>query len=331
MQSLYKLKDIRFGYDDSVVLDIDDLEIEKGSTTALVGPNGSGKTTLLNLLAFLYPPTRGELQFLNQPVSRNLNQYYRRKVGFVHQNPYLLRGTVLHNLEIGLKFHGISCDKRTKKIREVMGTLGIENMAQRPVCSLSGGEAQKVAIGRALVLDPEVLLFDEPFTHLDRRFVEELERLIISFRNDNKRTIVFSTHNQLQAQLLADEIYTLVNGNVHASSHSNLFDGSIDTSLSVFDTGNICIRIPEKNTTGNHLSIEPSQIVLSRHALDSSMRNIFQGRIIAMQEQGSQIRITVEAGERFQVLITQMAFTELALNMGETVWISFKSSSLQVF
>ena len=90
----------------------------------------------------------------------------------------------------------------------------IDILADRSVKSLSGGESQKVAIGRALVLDPEVILFDEPFTHLDRDFVEEFEGLIKLLRDEQSKTIIFTTHNQPQAQALSDQIFILANGDL---------------------------------------------------------------------------------------------------------------------
>jgi len=331
MQSAYILKDVRSGYDGNIVLDINELLIEKGSITALVGPNGSGKSTLFNLLAFLTIPLQGEMIFLEHSVDKNKISSYRKKVGFVQQNPYLLRGSVSHNLEIGLKFHGVPHEKRHVKVMEIMGLLGIDNLAQRSVYNLSGGEAQKVAIGRALVLDPEVLLFDEPFTYLDRYFVDELEELVINLKTDNEQTIVFSTHNQLQAQTMADKIYSLVNGKVITTPLSNLFKGEIDTGNSTFNTGNLNINILESSKIGHHLAIDPSQIVLSRHMLDSSMQNSYEGRVTGMLEENGQIRVIVESYEKFQTLITRKALANLSLNMGDTVWVSFKSSAVQLF
>jgi len=327
----YQLRDIKFCYDDSIALDIHELTVEKGGITALVGPNGAGKSTLFNLLAFLKTPTRGEITFSNQLVDGEMLRSFRRKIGFVQQNPYLLRGNVFQNLEIGLKFHGLSQNKRHQKLTEVMELLGIKNLAQRSVNTLSGGEAQKVAIGRALVLDPEVLLLDEPFTYLDRIFVDELEDLIFKLNVNRGQTVIFSTHNQLQAQVLAGKLYSLVNGKVIATSLSNLFNGEIDSSNSTFNTGNLIINIPGLTKTGHHLAIDPSQIVLSRHTLDSSMRNSFAGRITGMLEENGQIRVIVECRERFQVLITHIALTELSLNIGDTVWASFKSSAVVIF
>ncbi len=331
MQSAYLLRDVKSGYDDNIVLDINELMIEKGSIAALVGPNGAGKSTLFNLLAFLAIPLQGEMIFLEQSVDNKKISSYRRKIGFVQQNPYLLRGSVFHNLEIGLKFHGIPQAKRHVKVMEIMELLGIENLAQRSVYNLSGGERQKVAIGRVLVLDPEVLLFDELFTYLDRRFVDELEDLVTTLKTGNGQTIVFSTHNQLQAQVLADEIFSLVNGKVTTTPLSNLFNGEIDTGNSTFNTGNLNINILESSKIGHHLAIDPSQIVLSRHKLDSSMQNSFEGRITGMLEENGQIRVIVESHEKFQILITRMALTNLSFNMGDAVWVSFKSSSVQLF
>ena len=111
----------------------------------------------------------------------------------------------------------------------------------------------------------------------------------------------------------------------------NLFKGHVDKTNYLFNTGNIQIALPDINSMGTQLAIEPAQIVLSNAPLESSMRNAFEGRIVGLVEEGGQVRVTVQAGERFEVLVTRDSVALQHLGLGNKVWLSFKSSAVQVF
>lgn len=335
MTSFYQLKNISFNYGDDThsqfnLSDIN-LEIKKNHLVAIVGPNGSGKTSLLNLLSFLNLPLQGELRYNDEPLSLKNVKSLRKAVGYVQQSPYLLRGTVFENIELGLKLKHVSKVMRQKKVDEVMQLLSITHLSARAARSLSGGEAQKVAIGQVLVLDPEVLILDEPFTHLDKQSINELEQLVLALKNDLNKTVIFTTHNQIQAQCLADTIYSVINGKVFAAHLTNVFSGVFDSSSKTFRFGNIVITMPEDTDGVRQIAIDPKQIVISKEQLDSSMQNSFSGKIIGMQEEDGKIKLNVDIGEEIQAIITHKALNKLSLSMGTDVWISFKSSSIVIF
>jgi ABC-type sugar transport system ATPase subunit len=208
----YLLKNIQFSYFDKKILDIKQHAFEHGKIAALVGANGAGKSTLLGLLSLILNPELGEIEFSGAKVTENNQAILRKSVGLVQQNPYLIKGSVIKNIELGLKFRHVKPVVREARAREMLRLLKIENLADRSVKSLSGGEAQKVAIGRMLVLDPEVILLDEPFTHLDSEFVEEFEALLKQLRDKQNKTVIFTTHNQTQAKVLSDQVFSIVDG-----------------------------------------------------------------------------------------------------------------------
>lgn len=212
MSRLYQLNNIQFSYSNKKVLGIEQQSFEQGKITALVGANGAGKTTLLGLLAFIIEAEAGEIEFSGVRATKNNQALLRKSVGLVQQSPYLIKGSVIKNIELGLKFRHIKPAVRQSRAKDMLRLLKIENLADRSVKSLSGGEVQKVAIGRTLVLDPKVILLDEPFTYLDREFVEEFETLIKQLRDKQNKTIIFTTHNQLQAQELSDQVFSLEKG-----------------------------------------------------------------------------------------------------------------------
>lgn len=207
MSVLYRLDHIRFAYlKNQVVLDIPELEIAANKVTAIQGSNGAGKSTLLKLLAFLERPHPGSIQFCGKELSTTGLLLSRRRVSLVTQKPYLLRGTVFENVLLGLKFRGVPIQSAKKKVNEALTKTGIDSFAARLAMHLSGGEAQKVALARALALQPKVLLLDEPFNHLDQASIENLSRLIADFARQDGHSVIFTTHDQLLADMLADGI-----------------------------------------------------------------------------------------------------------------------------
>lgn len=211
MKQQYLLRKLVFAYADKVVLNIEHQVFAAGTITALLGANGSGKSTLLGLLAFILRMRSGEIEFAGEKATEGMYAGLRRRVGLVPQNPYLIHGSVARNIGIGLKFHGVGRVEREHRIKDVLELFKIQDLADRVAKSLSGGETQKVAIARMLVLSPEVLLLDEPFTYLEQDSIACLEILIKNLRDENK-TVIFTTHDQAQAEKFSEKILALADG-----------------------------------------------------------------------------------------------------------------------
>lgn len=194
------------------VLQVDALDIHRGETLAVVGPNGSGKTTLLLALAHLLKPARGGITYGGKPLMQLDELEYRRKISFVFQAPLLMDMTVEQNVALGLKFRGISKEETRERVKRWIQALGIESLAKRRSSQLSGGEAQRVSLARAFVLEPELLLLDEPFAALDPpTHAKLLEDLTVILKQDHK-TAVFVTHNLKEAAKLSHRIAVIVGG-----------------------------------------------------------------------------------------------------------------------
>jgi tungstate transport system ATP-binding protein len=202
--------------DGRVVLDIDRLAIQRGEVVAILGPNGAGKTTLLLVLARLLKPERGSIRFDSAvgPIRSDLD--YRRRISVVMQDPLLLGRSVFENVAAGLRFRGIAGDELRHRAELWLEKLSIGHLRDRPGLKLSGGEAQRVALARAFVLEPELLLLDEPFSSLDsatrQALAGELRRLLA----ETHTTTVFITHDPAEVRDLATRTVWLEDGRLVA-------------------------------------------------------------------------------------------------------------------
>jgi len=215
VRAMYRLDSIRKCYGSNVALDIEELTIGEGRLYTLTGANGAGKSTLLNLLAFLSPPTSGEIFYAGKRVDWNHGsmEEYRRKVTLLHQSPYLFGGTVYDNVAFGLKARGIQGEARQRMVDKALDGVGLQGFRDRKARELSGGEAQRVAMARALALKPEVLLLDEPLANIDRETTGLLETLIASLPAQGT-TVVLITHDPDQPGRLNGESILLEGGKV---------------------------------------------------------------------------------------------------------------------
>jgi molybdopterin-binding protein len=325
----YELRDARFDYGAEPVLRIDELRIARAGITALVGPNGSGKSTLLNHLAFLVWPGRGSLRFHDREIGAADFRQYRRRVGYVQQKPYLFHASVRDNIELGLRIRGIDQAARRERMQKIIREFDLDAIADRQAHGLSGGEAQKVALARALVLQPEVLILDEPFNHLDKTFRLSLEDRLREIVLRDAATVILTTHDQFLAQTLSNQVFSLIDGHLLPLAAMNLFSGRCSGDR--FVTGKLEIAIPPHLPAGNRLAIEANQLVLSKEPLESSMRNRFQGRILRLSDEDLWIHVTIDAGEQFHAVITPAALKDLGVSIGDAVWVSFKSTSVHLF
>jgi tungstate transport system ATP-binding protein len=215
MKILYSLNSIRKCYGSNVVLDIDGLTIVASRLYTLIGANGAGKSTLLNILAFLSPPTAGEIFYAGKRIDWNHGSVEgpRRKVTLLHQSPYLFEGTVHANVAFGLKARGIPGEERRRTVEKALGIVGLQGFGERKARELSGGETQRVAMARALALKPEVLLLDEPLANIDRETTGLLETVIASLPAQGT-TVVMTTHNPDHPGRLNGETIFLEGGRV---------------------------------------------------------------------------------------------------------------------
>ena len=192
-------------------LDRLDLTIESGTLTALLGPSGCGKTTALKLIAGLLQPDAGDIR-LDETSVRDLAPELRG-VAMVFQNPLLFPHlTVAGNVGFGLKMRGLGAAEVTARVGEMLARVRLDGLGQRRPAQLSGGQQQRAALARALVLQPKLLLLDEPLSNLDAGLRDEMRTLIRSLQRETGITTLIVTHDQAEAVALSDKIALLLDG-----------------------------------------------------------------------------------------------------------------------
>lgn len=329
MKYAYQLQDIKHVYGKTLALSLPTLNIQAKKTTALIGSNGCGKSTLLNLLAFIEKNQQGSIRCFYDKTTHQPLHTLTKRIALLPQKPYMLRGSVFHNLNLVLQFHGIKKSDHSRLIKTTLDKLNAQHLIQQQAKTLSGGELQKVALAQVIITNPDILLMDEPFSYLDNNSEQTLEKFILSYVKEHGKTLIFSTHNRLQGVAIADEVISLVKGQLVKTPLINVFHGQCKKQ--VFDTGKIQILLADNDKNYQHVSIDPSEIVLSKEALQSSIRNQYQGIVQAITNETNKIRISISAGELFQILITYQAFKDLDVSLGDTLWVNFKTNAMVAF
>ena len=212
-----ELQDVAVSYDGHTVLDVPHLAVRRGEVLTLLGENGSGLTTLHRLLGLLVRPGRGRVVFGGEEVDygspRRLLELRRRLAG-VMQEPLLCRMNIRRNVALGLRFRGLPKPEMKERVDAWLKRLSISHLGDRPASNLSGGEAQRTSLARAMALNPEVLFLDEPFAALDAPTRQSLLQELRTVLADSGVTAVFATHDRGEALALGNRVAVLMSGSV---------------------------------------------------------------------------------------------------------------------
>ncbi|HXV84072.1 MAG TPA: ABC transporter ATP-binding protein [Candidatus Binatia bacterium] len=328
------------------------LEVEEGEFFVFLGSSGSGKSTLIRCIAGLEEPDDGEICLGSEIIfskARNINlDPAARSVGMVFQSyaiwPHL---TVLNNVMLPLVTGRMRLSKpqANEKARQALQAVEMETLAERPASLLSGGQQQRVAVARALATDPKVLLMDEPLSNLDARLREQVRHEISRLARRTGITVLYVTHDQIEAMAVATRIATLAHGEVlQVSEPAQLYEQPANVSVAQFmgsmnwlhgkverpglvrtDCGELRI-MEQKSNGGNHflIGIRPEHLRLtySREGKD----NEFEGEIISRTFLGDQIWYEIQIGEK-----TLLWKTMSSDKFEGKVYVQLPRAKLQVF
>ncbi len=235
MTNIIEINDLLIQRNGRDALKVNALQIQRGETLAIVGPNGAGKSTLLLALARLIKPARGQMIFNGNPISKMNDLEYRRKISFVFQDPLLMDMTVEKNIALGLKFRGAEKEETRTRVDRWSKAMGVESLLRRRAGQLSGGEAQRVSLARAFVLDPELLLMDEPFSAVDPPTRAQLLNDLSTLLSQEDRTTIFVTHNLKEAAQVGSRVAVIINGELkQVGTPMQIKENPVDVSVKDF-------------------------------------------------------------------------------------------------
>jgi tungstate transport system ATP-binding protein len=212
-ETILAAKNLKVIMGDATLVSIDAFDIKRGETVAIIGPNGAGKSTLILALAALIKPTEGKIIYQGRKIdfARSTIEF-KRQLAMVFQEPLLFDTTVLKNVASGLKIRGMKPTQVRPTAEKYMKLFSIDHLYDRSARTLSGGEAQRTSLARALAMEPEILFLDEPFASLDpptrESLVEDLHRII----SKSTTTTLIVTHDRMEAMRLSDRIAVMKNG-----------------------------------------------------------------------------------------------------------------------
>ena len=354
--ALIEVAGVTHKYDGRPVLQNINLSVDRGDVFVLIGPMGAGKTTLLRIVDLLEIPGTGEIYFdgIRIPQSGKQRLEIRRRISFIHQKPQVFNLSVYDNVACGLRWRGVEKNRIAGKVDHTLEMVGLEGYRNRNARTLSGGEAQRVALARSLVLEPEVLLLDEPTANLDPVSTTNIEQLISHIARQRNTTIIMATHVMSQGQQLADRIGVLLGGKLiqtgnatdifhspqnqqvaHFVGMENILEGIIVTNDEGIATVNIdsnAIQVVSSYPVGKEVyaCIRPEDITLALSGTQSSARNSFRAKITRITFIGPLSRVEIDCGFRLVALVTKISAEELNLQAGMEVYAAFKATAVHI-
>jgi tungstate transport system ATP-binding protein len=337
-------------------LEVDSISAPAGGTLALLGPSGSGKSTLLHLLGLLEKPDAGRVLLGDREVQAG-DREARLAMAAVFQRPYLFKGTVAGNVGYGLSVRGVPKRERPERIAAALDRVGLSGYERRGAHQLSGGEAQRVSLARALVLEPKVLLLDEPLASLDvllkRTLAEEFARILAT----QQVTAVYVTHDQDEAAVVADRIGVMRGGRIVAEGDpETMLTMSSDPWVAAFlgteppihgvvvsaeegaatiACGGARIVAAAEYPVGTELlvGVRPEDVLLFESGADipaTSARNRLEGSVSELSPTGVTVRVVVDVGGlRFSATVSRSSASALGLSVGVPVTILFKATAVR--
>lgn len=343
------------------LLDNINLSIEKGEYLVLIGPTGSGKSVLLETIIGFYKEKSGEVLLNNKVINDVLPE--NRHIGIVYQDHVLFPNmNVYENIIYGLKRNkDLTEEEMDEKVKEIAEALEIDHLLSRDVTTLSGGESQRTALARALIVEPELILLDEPFSALDVSTQGKLITLIKKIGKEKNTTFLHVTHNFNDIWNLADKVGVMKRGKLHQMGTvfdvfskpandfvaefvgvQNIFEGTIEKDnpnlVTVNITDNVILSSSDVEVCShldNHASvlvaIRPENIIFSNNPMDSSARNTLKGEVIDIIHSGPVVELKVDVdGIIFNGLLTRSSFESLDIQVGKSIYLIIKSLNVNI-
>ena len=327
--NIIELKDIKKVFDDTVVVDNFNLTVKKGEFVTFLGPSGCGKTTTLRMIAGFEFPTEGEILLNGEDIShippnlRPINTVFQRYALFPHLNVY-------ENVAFGLNLKRLPKSVISEKVKHVLEVVDLEGFEKRQISTLSGGQQQRIAIARAIVNEPDILLLDEPLGALDLKMRKEIQLELKSMHERLGITFIYVTHDQEEALTMSDKVVVMSDGMIQQIGtpeeiynepknafvadfigESNIFEGRMAASMTVeFCKAQFpCVDNVPKDTRVD-VVVRPEDVVITRPE-DGQIRGVVDSAVF----KGMYYEITAISGEN-EVVIQTTKSAQLGQEIG---------------
>ena len=339
------------------VLEIPSFQVREGEFVSLIGPNGSGKSTLLLSIMCLLRRVEGRILYRGGEITTDRDALaFRRRIAMVLQDPLLFDASVHENVAAGLHFRGVPRSETRRRVSACLERFHLTHMAERSARKLSGGEARRVSLARAVAVEPDVLLLDEPFANLDlptrQSITEDLERTI----RGTGMAAILVTHDRSEALRLSDRIVVMHDGRiVQADAPSVVMNNPANEFIAVCmgmetvvegvversERGQLTVAVANRRieAIGDSPSgarvyccIRPENVTieLARPSEATSARNLFPARVVGTSSMDLYLKIQLDCGFSLASYVTPESFTSLKLEPGRQVFASFKATAVHV-
>lgn len=339
--NIIELRHISKVYSDNGFKAVDDfnLEVKRGEFVTFLGPSGCGKTTTLRMIAGFEMPTSGEILLNGEDISqlpankRPINTVFQRYALFPHMNIY-------DNIAFGLKLKKLPKEEIRKKVKRVLDIVDLEGFENRKISTLSGGQQQRIAIARALVNEPEILMLDEPLGALDLKMRQEMQLELKHMHDELGITFIYVTHDQEEALTMSDKIVVLSEGRIQQIGtpediynepqnafvadfigESNIFKGIMTGHMKVRFCGGEFIGmddVPEGTLVD--VVVRPEDVIITKPE-----DGIVEGEVVSVIFKGMHYEVTVESGKYEMVIRTTKCYS-----VGERIGMKLEPDGIHI-
>ena len=339
--NIIELRHISKVYSDNGFKAVDDfnLEVKRGEFVTFLGPSGCGKTTTLRMIAGFEMPTSGEILLNGEDISqlpankRPINTVFQRYALFPHMNIY-------ENIAFGLKLKKLPKEEIRKKVKRVLDIVDLEGFENRKISTLSGGQQQRIAIARALVNEPEILMLDEPLGALDLKMRQEMQIELKHMHDELGITFIYVTHDQEEALTMSDKIVVLSEGRIQQIGtpediynepqnafvadfigESNIFKGIMTGHMKVRFCGGEFIGMDDvAEGTLVDVVVRPEDVIITKPE-----DGIVEGEVVSVIFKGMHYEVTVESGKYEMVIRTTKCYS-----VGERIGMKLEPDGIHI-
>ena len=340
-ENIIELKHISKVYSDNGFKAVDDfnLEVKRGEFVTFLGPSGCGKTTTLRMIAGFEMPTSGEILLNGEDISqlpankRPINTVFQRYALFPHMNIY-------DNIAFGLKLKKLPKEEIRKKVKRVLDIVDLEGFENRKISTLSGGQQQRIAIARALVNEPEILMLDEPLGALDLKMRQEMQLELKHMHDELGITFIYVTHDQEEALTMSDKIVVLSEGRIQQIGtpediynepqnafvadfigESNIFKGIMTGHMKVRFCGGEFMGMDDvAEGTLVDVVVRPEDVIITKPE-----DGVVEGEVVSVIFKGMHYEVTVESGKYEMVIRTTKCYS-----VGERIGMKLEPDGIHI-